>query len=166
MICDRGLSDVAASDRWVEMGQRFLQKRLRRLLGLASSSRNILLWIFVTANFAFLWDFRLGKNPWEMDSQRHKVRPRPLSYLGAIRKSSPTRFSIRFSDKHPHRSGVKQNAVGKLNGISGAGVYVLRNDSPKLAGIVIEYHPRQSEIISTSAVALWEMMRQKSLQGT
>jgi hypothetical protein len=110
--------------------------------------------------------FQARERSWATDSQRHTIRPRPLSYLGAIRKASPTRFSIRFSDKHLHRSGVKQNAAGKLNGISGAGVYVLRKDSPKLAGIVIEYHSRQSEIVITSAVALWEMMRQKSLQGT
>ena len=110
--------------------------------------------------------FQARERSWAMDSQRHTLRPRPLSYLGANRKSSPTRFSIRFSDRQLHRSGVKQNAVGKLNGISGAGVYVLRNDSPKLAGIVIEYHPRRSEIVSTSAVVLWEIMRKKSLQGT
>ncbi len=110
--------------------------------------------------------FQARERSWAMDSQRHTMRPHPLSYLGAIRKSSPTRFSIRFSDKQLHRGGVKQNAVGKLNGISGAGVYVLRDDSPKLAGIVIEHHPRQSEIISTSAVVLLEIMRRTSLQGT
>ncbi len=103
---------------------------------------------------------------WDINPAQATMRPRPLSYLGTIRRSSPTRFSIGFNDKNLRRSGRKYGAIGKLNGISGAAVYVLRNDAPRLAGIVIEYHPRRSELIATSAAALWEMMRQKSLQET
>jgi hypothetical protein len=79
--------------------------------------------------------------------------------MGIVLKPSAERFSIRFREKQLCRSGAKQNPIGKLNGISGAGVFVLREDSPKLAGIVIEYHKRASEIIATSSLALWYMFR-------
>lgn len=101
--------------------------------------------------------FQARPKSWEIDTSRQTLRPRPLCYMGTVLKTSAHRFSIGFNEKQLYRSGAKQNAVGKLNGISGAGVFVLRKDSPKLAGIVIEYHRRASEIIATSSVALMGM---------
>jgi hypothetical protein len=74
--------------------------------------------------------------------------------MGTVLKASDLRFSIGFNEKQLYRSGAKQNAIGKLNGISGAGVYVIRNDAPKLAGIVIEFQKLASEIIATRSTAL------------
>ena len=82
--------------------------------------------------------FQARSKSWEIDSSRFTLRPRPLSYMGTVYDVRPERFSIRFSDKKLYRGGAKQNPVGKLHGISGAGVFVLRQDSPRLAGIVIE----------------------------
>ncbi len=103
--------------------------------------------------------FQARAKSWEIDSTRLTMRPRPLAYMGTVCKPSAERFSIRFNQKQLYRSGAKQNAVGKLNGISGAGVFVLREDSPRLAGIIIEYHQRTSEIIATSALALFGMFQ-------
>jgi hypothetical protein len=101
--------------------------------------------------------FQARPKSWNIDSSRLTVRPTPLSYMGTVLKPSAQRFSIRFNEKHLYRSGRRHNAVGKLNGISGAGVFVLRQDSPRLAGIVIEYHKSASEIIATTSLALWYM---------
>src|SRR5208282_2740772 len=68
--------------------------------------------------------YQAREKSWAMDGSKHTLRPRPLSYLGKVYKASPARFSIKFSQKQLYRDGVKQNAVGKLNGISGAGVFV------------------------------------------
>jgi len=56
--------------------------------------------------------------------------------MGRVLKPSAERFSVRFNEKKLYRGGVPHNAVGKLNGISRAGVFVLRQDSSRLAGIV------------------------------
>jgi hypothetical protein len=101
--------------------------------------------------------FQARAKSWEINSSRQTLRPRPLSYMGTVLKPSDLRFSIRFNEKQLYRSGAKQNAIGKLNGISGAGVYVIRNDAPKLAGIVIEFQKRASEIIATRSTALFGM---------
>lgn len=107
--------------------------------------------------------YQAREKSWTMDSSKHTLRPRPLSYLGKVCNASPARFSIKFSQKQLYRNGAKQNTVGKLNGISGAGVFVLRNDAPRLAGIIIEYHAHHSEIVATSSLAAWEMLKQCSL---
>ncbi|HWH57448.1 MAG TPA: hypothetical protein VN682_07440 [Terriglobales bacterium] len=133
------------------------------IVPLASASRPGLR---VPQHFAF--DARQGErclfvgfqgraSSWMIDPSRQVLRPRPLAYMGTVSKPTPERFSIRFNQKQLYRSGTKQNAVGKLNGISGAGVFVLRHDSPRLAGIVIEYQKRVSEIIATSSLALVSM---------
>jgi len=96
---------------------------------------------------------------WKIDSERHTLRPTPLSYLGMVRNASQERFGIRFNQKQLRRGGAKWPPVGKLNGISGSGVFVLRDDMPALAGIIIEYHGMQSEIVSTSSLVLWEMLK-------
>lgn len=109
--------------------------------------------------------FQARAKSWEIDSSALTLRPRPLSYMGTVHKPSAKRFSIKFNEKQLYRSGVRQNAVGKLNGISGAGVFVLRQDSPRLAGIVIEHHNRASEIIATSALAIWWMFSEAGQKG-
>jgi hypothetical protein len=101
--------------------------------------------------------FQAREKSWKIDSSRQTIRPKPLSYMGTVLKPSELQFSIRFNEKQLYRNGSKQNAVGKLNGISGAGVYVLRNDAPKLAGMVIEFQKRTSEIIATRSTALFGM---------
>jgi hypothetical protein len=98
--------------------------------------------------------FQARPKSWEINSSSVTIRPRPLSYMGTVQKPTMERFSIGFNDKRLYRGGERQNPVGKPNGISGAGVFVLRQDSPRLAGIVIEYHKRASEIIATSSLAL------------
>ena len=103
--------------------------------------------------------FQVRSKSWEANASRQTLRPRPLAFMGSVLKTSRERFSVRFNEKQLYRSGAKQNQVGKLNGISGAGVFVLRNDSPKLAGIIIEYHRHNSEIIATTAVALIGMLK-------
>ena len=102
--------------------------------------------------------FQARPKSWEVNASRQTLRPRPLAYMGSVLKASRDRFGIRFNEKQLYRGSAKQNPVGKLNGISGAGVFVLRNDSPRLAGIIIEYHRRSSEVIATSAVALLSMV--------
>lgn len=101
--------------------------------------------------------FQSRPKSWDINSPLQTIRPKPLSYMGTVLKPSDLRFSIRFNEKQLYRSGAKHSAVGRLNGVSGAGVYVLRNDAPKLAGIVIEFHRRTSEIIATRATALFGM---------
>jgi hypothetical protein len=96
---------------------------------------------------------------WDIDRSRQTLRPQPLAYMGTVRTPSVERFSIGFNQKQLYRSGAKQNAIGKLNGISGTGVFVLREDSPRLAGIVIEHQKLASEIIATSSLALWDMFK-------
>lgn len=105
--------------------------------------------------------FQARSKSWEINPSGQTIRPQPLSYMGTVLKRTDLRFSIRFNEKQLYRSGAKQNAIGKLNGISGAGVYVIRNDAPKLAGIVIEFQKRASEIIATSSVALIGMFSTK-----
>jgi hypothetical protein len=103
--------------------------------------------------------FQARPKSWDIDSSRLTLRPRPLSYMGTVLKPYAERFSIRFNEKKLYRSSVRQNAVGKLNGISGAGVFVLRQDSQRLAGVVIEYRRHASAIIATTSLALWYMFR-------
>ena len=110
--------------------------------------------------------FQARPKSWEIDLSRHTIRPKPLAYMGTVRNPTGERFSITFSEKHLYRRGVKQNPVGKLNEISGAGVFVLRHDTPRLAGIVIEYHKRRSEIIVTNSRALWVMFGMKAASST
>jgi hypothetical protein len=97
---------------------------------------------------------------WDLDHSRHTLRPTPLSYLGTVFRSSPGRFSVRFSRKHTHRNGQRLQRIGKLNGVSGGGAFVLRDDRPRLAGIVIEYHSNSSEIVCTDSHAVWSMAKQ------
>ena len=103
--------------------------------------------------------FQARPKSWDIDSSRVTLRPQPLAYMGTVSKPTAERFSIRFNQKQLYRSGAKQNAIGKLNGVSGAGVFVLRKDSPRLAGIVIEYQKHASEIIATTSLALLSMLK-------
>jgi hypothetical protein len=104
--------------------------------------------------------FPARSKSWQLDHARHSLRPAPLSYLGTVFRSSAGRFSVRLSRKHAHRNGRKLPRIGKLNGISGGGAFVLRNDRPRLAGVVIEYHSNTAEIICTDSAALWSLAKQ------
>lgn len=97
---------------------------------------------------------------WQINQTKQTLRPAPLSYVGRVFKNTTGHFSVRFSRKHVYRSGNRLPRQGKLNGISGGGAFILRGDMPKLAGIIIEYHSNRSEIVCTSAIAVWEMVRQ------
>ncbi|MFI5117508.1 MAG: hypothetical protein ACHP8B_12515 [Terriglobales bacterium] len=103
--------------------------------------------------------FQARSKSWEIDPNRNSLRPSPLSYLGRVSRPSTERFSIRFNQKQLQRGGGRRPPIGKLNGISGSGVFVLRDDAPKLAGIIIEYHAMRSEIVCSSAIVIWEMLK-------
>ncbi len=111
------------------------------------------------SELCLLIGFPARSKSWEFDHTRHTLRPAPLSYLGRVAKKSTARFSVRFDRKHLQRKG-RTYSVGKLNGISGGGAFVLRNDMPHLAGIIIEYHSRSAEIVCTSSVVVWTMAQQ------
>lgn len=101
-----------------------------------------------------------GSKSWEFDRAAHTLRPGLLPYLNEIHKTSLERFSVKLSRQHCRRAGSRVQRIGKLNGISGGAVFVLRNDTPRLAGIVIEYHSNTSEIVCTSSAVVWTMVRQ------
>jgi hypothetical protein len=97
---------------------------------------------------------------WDLDQTKHTLRPKPLPYMSNVFKATPERFSIRLSRKHVRRGGKEVQRIGKLNGLSGGGVFVLRNQTPALAGIVIEYHSNSAEIVCTSSKVVWAMVKQ------
>ena len=101
-----------------------------------------------------------GSKSWNVDREEHTLRPGSLPYLSNIYKTSPERFSVRLSRKHCRRARSRVQRIGKLNGISGGGVFVLRNDAPRLAGIVTEYHSNTAEIVCTNTAVIWTMVRQ------
>lgn len=107
-----------------------------------------------------IFGFPARSKSWHLDQTRHTLRPAPLSYLGSVFTASAGKFTVRLSRKNVHRSGKRLPRIGKLEGISGGGAFVLRNDAPKLAGIVIEYHSNSVEILCTSCVIVREMVRQ------
>jgi hypothetical protein len=55
------------------------------------------------------------------------------------------------------RDGKPIPDVGKLNGISGGGAFVLRNGAPRLAGTLIEYHQNRGELKCTKSLAIWSL---------
>jgi hypothetical protein len=97
---------------------------------------------------------------WQFDQTRLTLRASPLSYVGVVLNASETRFSVRMNRKYIQSRGAKIPNIGKLNGISGGGAFVLRNDRPRLAGIVIEYHENISEIVCTSSAVVWKLTSQ------
>lgn len=97
---------------------------------------------------------------WQIDEKQFTLRPAPLSYLTKIFKTSESRFSVRLGLNNVYRRGKRLPRLGKLEGISGGGAFVIRNDAPKLAGIVIEYHSNGAEIVCTSSLVLKEMVKQ------
>lgn len=97
---------------------------------------------------------------WRLDQTGHTLRPTPLSYIGAVLNSSETHFSIGLNRKRIQSRGEKIRDIGKLNGVSGGGAFVLRNDAPRLAGIVIEYYPNRSEIVCTNSAVIWKLTSQ------
>jgi hypothetical protein len=64
-----------------------------------------------------------------------------------------------LNSKNVKSRGKRVLNIGKLKGMSGAGAFVLRNDRPRLAGIMIEYHADRAQIVCTkSEVALYLAM--------
>jgi hypothetical protein len=55
--------------------------------------------------------------------------------------------------------GKKLPRIGKLNGIIGGGVFVIRNEAPKLAGVMIEYLRNRAELVCTNSRLVLEMAR-------
>jgi hypothetical protein len=104
--------------------------------------------------------FPARSKSWNLDHAMHTIRPAPFSYLGTVFRSSPGRFSIRFSRKHTYRSGERLPRRGKLDGISGGGAFVLREGRPRLAGICIKYLSNSGEIVCTDSAAIWSAARQ------
>jgi hypothetical protein len=96
-----------------------------------------------------LFGFPARDKNWKIDSPQLRWQAAPLSYLGTVYRKYDTSFTIRLSQKHVNRDGKRLQRLGKLNGISGGGAFVLRNDRPRLAGTIIEYHKNRSEIVCT-----------------
>jgi hypothetical protein len=109
---------------------------------------------------SLLVGFPARSKSWEIDQTMQTVKPAPLCYLSDVLKTYKERFSVVLSRKHVRCNGQKLQRLGKLNGISGGGVFVLRKDTPKLAGIVIEYHSNSAEIVCISSMVIWEMVRE------
>jgi len=84
---------------------------------------------------------------------------RPFSCIGTIYKASPLSFTIRVSLKQISFQRKKLQRIGKLNGISGGGVFVIRNDAPKLAGVMIECIRNRAELVCTNSRLVLEMAR-------
>lgn len=97
---------------------------------------------------------------WDIDNARHTLRPTPFSYLGGVSSTSDAHFSVRFNGNQAKRGGKSIQNVGKLNGISGGGAFVLRNDRPRLAGVLIEFHANKAELVCTNSAAVWMMAKQ------
>jgi hypothetical protein len=97
---------------------------------------------------------------WDIDNARHTLRPTPFSYLGAVSSTSDSKFTVRFNGSQAKRGGKSIPNVGKLNGISGGGAFVLRNDRPRLAGVLIEYHANKGMLVCTNSAAVWTMAKQ------
>jgi hypothetical protein len=104
--------------------------------------------------------FPARSKSWQLDHSRHTLRPAPFSYLGSVFRTLAGRFSVRFSRNHVSPDGRKLPQTGKLNGISGGGAFVLRDDRPRLAGIIIEYHSSSAEIVCSDSQVVWSMARQ------
>jgi hypothetical protein len=107
----------------------------------------------------FIFGYPSRPKGWQFDRERHTFQPSPLCYLGRVFRAYPTRFTVRLSRKHVHRGVERLPRLGKLNGISGGGAFVLRGDRPRLAGIVIEYHSNSAEIVCTNSVIIWSLAR-------
>jgi len=97
---------------------------------------------------------------WEFDRVKHSVRPKPFSYLGVVSGITEGDFTLKLTRTQLKRDGQTIPDVGKLNGISGGGAFVLRNGAPRLAGILIEYHQSKGELKCTNSLAIWSLAAQ------
>jgi hypothetical protein len=97
---------------------------------------------------------------WDIDNARNTIRPTPFSYLGAVSHTSEAHFEVRLNPKQVQRHGKRFPNFGKLNGISGGGAFVLRKDSPRLAGVLIEYHADKAKLVCTNSTAVWSLLKQ------
>jgi hypothetical protein len=108
----------------------------------------------------FVFGFPARSKAWNIDLRRFTLRPTPLTYLGSVYRLTFGGFSVKLSRKHVSSRGKKLPRLGKLNGISGGGAFVLRNDAPRLAGIITEYHSNTAEIVCTGSGIVAEIVRQ------
>src|SRR5262249_13019203 len=106
---------------------------------------------------SLLYGYPAREKSWDVDRAEGTIRPSSLPYLSDILKVSPERLIVKLNRKRCLREGGPIQEIGKLNGISGGGVFVLRNDSPHLAGIVIEHHSKTSEVICISSTVIGAM---------
>ena len=107
-----------------------------------------------------VFGYQLRAKCWDIDNASRTVRPTPFSYLGTVSSTSESNFTLRFNASQAKRGGKSIPNVGKLNGISGAGAFVLRNDTPRLAGVLIEYHANKATLVCTNSMAVWMMAKQ------
>lgn len=104
-----------------------------------------------------LFGFPARTRSWEFDHSRHSLKPTPLSYLGSVQSVSEGHFAVKLNPKRTQSKGKKVSFI-KLNGMSGGGVFVLRNDTPRLAGILIEYHKNEGKLLCTNSTVLWSLV--------
>jgi hypothetical protein len=104
-----------------------------------------------------LFGFPARTRSWEFDRSRHSLRPSPLSYLSSVQGVSEGHFTVKMSSKRLQANGRKASLI-KLNGVSGGGVFVLRNDRPRLAGILIEYHKNEGKALCTNSTVIWSLV--------
>jgi hypothetical protein len=108
----------------------------------------------------FLFGFSARSKAWNIDLRQFRLRPTPLTYLGGVYELSYAGLSLKLSRKHVSICGKKIQRLGKLNGIRGGGAFVLRNDAPRLAGIITEYHSNTAQIVCTSSGIVAEIVKQ------
>jgi hypothetical protein len=107
-----------------------------------------------------VFGFQARSKCWDFDLNQNTFRPTPLAYLGTVLKTSDAHFTLRLNFENTSRGGRRISNVGKLNGISGGGAFVLRRDAPRLAGIVIEYHRNRAELVCTNSLVAWRLASQ------
>jgi hypothetical protein len=107
-----------------------------------------------------IFGFQARAKCWDLDNARHTLRPTPFSYLGVVSSTSATHFTMRLNPKEVQRDGKPFPSLGKLNGISGGGAFVLRDDSPRLAGVLIEYHANRARLVCTNSASVWSLAKQ------
>lgn len=101
-----------------------------------------------------IFGYQAREKCWEFDRVSHSLRPKPLSYLGVVSGTTEGHFTLGLTRTQLKRDGKD---VGKLNGISGGGAFVLRNGAPRLAGILIEYHQNRDELKCTNSLSVWSL---------
>lgn len=97
---------------------------------------------------------------WKFNHADKTMRASPFAYLGTVLRLSGNRLALKLSRKQIRRDGNPIPDVGRLNGISGGGAFVLRDGRPRLAGFVIEYDKNREELVCTNSHMIDEMVKQ------